>query len=179
MEVLEHITPPPKRTRLWHWFREHARSRMALAWLALIAFTDTLFSPITAEAFLTALMLAHRDRWRAYLPVALAFSVLGTVTGYWLFYFLYRSFGEALLATFAGNAVVRYAGDEFIAILPAGVEPMAAVAALRARLSEAPAVGFSVGVAALAPGADLRAVLSEADAGMYRDKQDRAGAVMA
>jgi membrane protein YqaA with SNARE-associated domain len=129
MEVLEHITPPPKRTRLWHWFREHARSRMALAWLALIAFTDTLFSPITAEAFLTALMLAHRDRWRAYLPVALAFSVLGTVTGYWLFYFLYRSFGEALLASwgYAGafSAAQELVGAHiFTALLVASFTPL-------------------------------------------------------
>ena len=91
---------------------------------------------------------------------------------------LLQRFGEALRATFAGNAIVRYAGDEFIAILPAGIEPTAVIAALRARLSaspSAPAVGFSVGVAALAPGADLRTVLHEADAGMYRDKQGKAG----
>jgi len=99
MDVLEHIAPPPRRSRLWLWFKEHAKSRWALAWLGLVAFADTLFSPITAEAFLTALMLAHRDRWRVYLPVAWVFSILGTVAGYWLFYFLYRTFGEGLLAS--------------------------------------------------------------------------------
>lgn len=99
MDVLEHVSPPPRRTRLWAWFKEHAKSRWALLWLALIAFCDTLFSPITAEAFLTALMLAHRDRWKAYLPVALAFTTLGAAAGYGLFFVAYRSFGEALLAS--------------------------------------------------------------------------------
>lgn len=99
MDVLEHATPPPRRTRLWAWFKEHAKSRWALLWLALIAFCDTLFSPITAEAFLTALMLAHKERWKVYLPVALAFSALGAAAGYWVFYFAYTSFGEALLAS--------------------------------------------------------------------------------
>lgn len=69
-----------------------------------------------------------------------------------------QRFGEALRATFAGSVVLRYAGDEFIAILPAGSEPSVAIAALRAHLpasSSAPAVGFSVGVAALVPGANL------------------------
>lgn len=98
MDVLEHVSPPQKRSRLWYWFKEHAKSRLALMWLALVAFADTLFSPITAEAFLTALMLAHRDRWRVYLPVAWVSSIAGTVAGYWLFYYLYRTFGEAMLA---------------------------------------------------------------------------------
>lgn len=97
MDVLEHAAPPPHRTRLWHWFKEHAKSRWALAWLWLVAFADTLFSPVTAEAFLVVLILAHRDRWRAYLFTALLGSVTGTVAGYWLFYFMYRWFGEALL----------------------------------------------------------------------------------
>lgn len=88
-----------KRSRLWQWFKEHARSRWALVWMGLIAFADTLFSPITAEAFLTALLLAHRDRWKTYLPVALTFSALGAAAGYGVFYFAYRWFGEALLAS--------------------------------------------------------------------------------
>lgn len=111
MDVLEHVSPPPERTKLWYWFKEHARSRLALLWLALIAFTDTLFSPITAEAFLTALMLAHRDRWRVYLPIAWIFSILGTVAGYWLFYYLYRSFGEGLLASWGYTGAFAFAQD--------------------------------------------------------------------
>jgi membrane protein YqaA with SNARE-associated domain len=129
MEVLEKVAPPPKRTRLWYWFREHAKSRLALVWLALIAFADTLFSPVTAEAFLTALMLAHRDRWRAYLPVALAFSALGAAAGYWLFYFLYRSFGEALLASWGYTGAFAAAQELigahiFTALLIASFTPL-------------------------------------------------------
>lgn len=92
---------------------------------------------------------------------------------------LLRRFGEALRVTFAGDgAVVRYAGDEFLAIMPATGEPRVAIAALRTRLSASasvPAVGFSVGVAALVPGADFRVALQEADACMYRDKQGKEG----
>lgn len=93
-----------------------------------------------------------------------------------------QRFGEALLATFAGKAVVRYAGDEFIAILPAGSDPEADIEAMRARLLASPgerAIDFSVGVAALRPDVDLRAVLNEADAGMYRHKQGKAKTVTA
>lgn len=129
MDVLEHVSPPPERSRLWYWFKEHAKSRRALVWLALVAFADTLFSPITAEAFLTALMLAHRDRWRVYLPVALAFSTLGTAAGYWLFYFLYRSFGEALLASWGYTGAYAAAQDLlgahiFVTMLIASFTPL-------------------------------------------------------
>lgn len=129
MEVLEHVAPPPRRTRLWLWFKEHAKSRWALVWLALVAFCDTLFSPITAEAFLTVLVLAHRERWKAYLPVALAFSTLGTVAGYWLFYFLYRSFGEALLISWGLEGTYAFAQDLlgahiFLTMLVASFTPL-------------------------------------------------------
>lgn len=111
MEVLEHAAPPSRKTAVWHWFKEHAKSRWALAWLGLVAFADTLFSPITAEAFLTVLMLAHKDRWRAYLPTALFFSTLGAMAGYAAFYFAYRTFGEALLASWGFTGAYAAAQD--------------------------------------------------------------------
>ncbi|HEY4501612.1 MAG TPA: VTT domain-containing protein [Candidatus Paceibacterota bacterium] len=128
MDVLEHVAPSPKRL-LWAWFKEHAKSRWALAWLGLVAFADTLFSPITAEAFLTVLLLAHRDRWRAYLPTALFFSTLGAAAGYCAFYFAYRAFGEALLASwgFAGayTAAQGLLGTHiFLAMLVAAFTPL-------------------------------------------------------
>jgi membrane protein YqaA with SNARE-associated domain len=111
MEVLEHAAPPSQKTALWLWFKGHAKGRWALWWLGLVAFTDTLFSPITAEAFLTALMLAHKDRWRAYLPTALFFSALGALAGYGVFYFAYRQFGEALLASWGFTGAYAAAQD--------------------------------------------------------------------
>lgn len=89
-----------------------------------------------------------------------------------------QRFGEALREAFEGHPTLRYAGDEFIAMLPAGHDPAAAIADLRARLaatSVQEAIAFSVGTAALGPGVELRIALQEADAGMYRDKQGKAG----
>lgn len=85
------------RGQAWEWFAAHAKSRLALVWLAVIAFTDTVFSPFSSEPFLAALVLANRERWRTYLAVALTFACLGTATGYWLLYWLFRAFGEGLL----------------------------------------------------------------------------------
>jgi len=87
---------------------------------------------------------------------------------------LLQRFGEALRDTFDGHATLRYAGDEFVAMLPADADPGAAIAALRARLAASqgrPGIGFSVGVAPLTPEAELHAALEAADAAMYRDKQ--------
>ena len=91
---------------------------------------------------------------------------------------LLQRFGEALRDTFDGHATLRYAGDEFVAMLSAEADPVAGIAALRERLEAAPglpAVAFSVGIAALAPDVELRIALQQADAGMYRDKQGKAG----
>ena len=127
MHILEHITTA--RERSWTWFVEHARSRFALVWLAVIAFTDTLFSPFTAEAFLAALVLAHRDHWRRYLPVALAASTAGAAAGYWVLYWAFRSFGEPMLASWGldgiyGMAQTLLGGQIFFAMLLASFTPL-------------------------------------------------------
>lgn len=109
MEVIEHITTT--RERGWQWFVEHAKGRFALWWLALVAFTDTLFSPFTAEAFLAALVLAHRERWQTFLPVSLAASVAGAAAGYWLLYFLFRTLGEQFIAGWGLSGVYDVAQD--------------------------------------------------------------------
>lgn len=91
---------------------------------------------------------------------------------------LLQRFGEALRETFEGYPTLRYAGDEFIAMLPADADPAAGIAALHEHLKAGTghaAVAFSVGIAALAPGVELRIALQEADAGMYRDKQGKPG----
>jgi membrane protein YqaA with SNARE-associated domain len=113
----------------WRWFTAHAQSRFALVWLALVAYTDTVFSPLSVEPFLAALVLAHRDRWRAYLATALIFSCLGTATGYWIFFWMYRSFGEALLMQWGyadayGVAQTLLSGNIFWAMLAASLTPL-------------------------------------------------------
>ena len=117
------------RGKVWRWFTEHAKSRFALAWLALVAYTDTVFSPFSVEPFLAALVLAHRERWKIYLATTLTFSCLGTATGYWIFYFLYRAFGETLLASWGymdayAVAQTLLGGSIFWAMLAASLTPL-------------------------------------------------------
>ncbi len=127
MHPPEHITTPQE--RMWVWFTNHARSRFALWWMALIAFTDTIFSPIAAETFLAALVLAHRERWRTFLLVSWFSSIAGAITGYWLLYFAFRAFGEPFLATWGLGGVYAQAqdlfgGQIFLAMLLASFTPL-------------------------------------------------------
>ena len=87
-----------------------------------------------------------------------------------------KRFTAALRASFRpDDQLVRYAGDEFLAIVPGLDEQDASarIGALRDRL-EAETGGepirFSVGIAALAPGGDADRALREADEAMYKAK---------
>ena len=127
MHPPEHLTTPQE--RMWAWFTNHARSRFALWWMALIAFTDTIFSPIAAEAFLAVLVLAHRDHWKRFLLVSWISSMVGTVAGYWLFYYAFRTFGEQFIAAWGlGGAYLQvqdlFAGQIFFAMLLASFTPL-------------------------------------------------------
>lgn len=88
------------RVGLWQWFIRHAQSRYALWWLALIAFTDAIFFPIAPELFIAALVIAHPPFWKRYTGVAVIFSTLGAVAGYFVAAFLFHQFGEVILQTY-------------------------------------------------------------------------------
>ena len=106
--------PPVPATPRWHealwpWFVRHAESKNALAWLALIAFLDTIFLPIAPEFFLAALVLAHPKRWKTYLAVSIVSSVSGAAVGYTIARFLFGRFGPAILHTLRLESAFGYA----------------------------------------------------------------------
>lgn len=120
---------PTFRERMWAWFQAHARSPHVLVWLAVISFTDALFFPIAPELFLIVLVLAHRERSRTYLAVAAGASAIGAATGYVLATFLFREFGEPVIAFYhleSAFAAARHiiAGHVFITMAVASFTPI-------------------------------------------------------
>lgn len=115
--------------RAWVWFVGHAKGPYALPWLALVAFTDAIFFPIAPEVFLVALTVAHRDRWKQYLSVALAASVAGSIAGYFIAAFLFREFGAPILAFYGLEGAFHAArhilhGHIFFAMIFASFTPI-------------------------------------------------------
>lgn len=96
MHIFEHITT--MRDRAWTWFKERAHSKHALFWLCFLSFLEPLISPIVPEALMSAMILAGRERWRYYATLTTVFTFLGGVTGYLIGFFLFRGFGDRLLA---------------------------------------------------------------------------------
>ena len=94
-----------------------------------------------------------------------------------------RRFAAALGESFRpGDALVRYAGDEFL-VVASGLEATAAAVrldGLRERLRRpppgAPVIAFSVGISELAPGGQPEAAVRAADAAMYAAKPGRIAA---
>lgn len=125
--ISENITTA--RDKSWAWFEARAHSKHALFWLAVVAYTDAVISPLVPEAFLAALMLARPDRWKQYLLVAIASTTAGAATGYFIATFLFHSFGEPLLhlyglggAFVAAQHVIR--GHVFLALALASFTPI-------------------------------------------------------
>jgi diguanylate cyclase (GGDEF)-like protein len=91
-----------------------------------------------------------------------------------------RRFAAALRETFRpADAVVRYAGDEFL-VVAKGLDSTSVagrIEALRDRLrratKEGPAIGFSVGSAEMAAGSHPDVALNRADEAMYEAKRAR------
>ena len=88
---------------------------------------------------------------------------------------LLRLFGRALArARRAGDLLVRWGGDEFLAILP-GTAAAGAAAAVERLRAVMPEVAFSAGVAQWQVGEGLSTLVGRADHAMYRQKRVRSG----
>lgn len=94
--------------RAWRWFVAHAQSRYSLVWLAAVSFADAIFFPIAPEIFLVALMLANPPRWKLYLPIALASSVLGAAVAYFIAHAVFHQFVEPVLAFYGAQSTFMY-----------------------------------------------------------------------
>lgn len=125
--VLDYISIA--RERSWQWFVGHAHRPHALAWLALVAFTDAIISPLAPEVFLVALMLAQPSRWRQYLATAVLSTIAGAAVGYYVAVFLFHQFGEPLLAFYHLQNAFRVArslimGHVFLTMAVASFTPV-------------------------------------------------------
>lgn len=88
---------------------------------------------------------------------------------------LLRLFGRALArARREGDLLVRWGGDEFVAVLP-GTDAAGATAAVERLRAVVPEVAFSAGVAQSRAGEGIAALISRADRAMYRQKRTRGG----
>lgn len=117
------------RDKSWAWFERHAHSKHALFWLAVVAYTDAVISPLVPEAFLAALMLARPDKWKQYLATSIIATTLGAATGYFIGLFLFRTFGEPLLQLYhlgpafeSAQHLIR--GHVFFALMLASFTPI-------------------------------------------------------
>lgn len=102
--IFEHITTAKEKS--WAWFAARAHSKHAIFWLCLLSYLEPFISPIVPEALMTAMILAHREKWKFYAVLTTIFTFLGGITGYLIGYFLFQGFGEALL-TITGSGEVH------------------------------------------------------------------------
>ncbi|MBC7836410.1 DedA family protein [Acetobacteraceae bacterium] len=94
--LIEHITT--MRERAWRWFAERAGSSHAIFWLCVLSYLEPFISPIVPEALMAAMILAKKERWKLYTALTVIFTFFGGVTGYLIGAFLFRGFGDKLLA---------------------------------------------------------------------------------
>lgn len=83
--------------RLYDWTMDLATRPYALWALAVIAFVESSVFPIPPDILLAPMVLAAREKAWKYAIVCTVASVLGGVAGYSIGYFLFDSFGRAIL----------------------------------------------------------------------------------
>ncbi len=117
------------REKMWNWFEYHSKRPHALYWLGIVAFTDAVLSPLVPEVFLAALMLVHPNRWKQYLSVSIISTAAGAAVGYLIAGFLFKQFGEPILALYGLQPAFMAAkhliiGHVFLTMLVASFTPI-------------------------------------------------------
>ncbi len=77
--------------------RRWLHSKYASAFLASLAFAESVFLPIVTDPFLVAFILAKTKKWRRYTILTIFFSVLGGAFGYLLGALFFDTLGVRIL----------------------------------------------------------------------------------
>lgn len=96
---------------LYDWTLRKAASRMAEAWLAVIAFVESSVFLIPADVLFLPMALARPQRAWRYAAVATVASVAGGIAGYLIGFYVYEEIARPLLALGGGlEAFERFRG---------------------------------------------------------------------
>jgi len=97
--------------RLYDWTMGLAAHPHAIWWLALIAFTESIFFPIPQDILLIPMVLAARQRAWFIAGVCTAASVSGGMLGYWIGYELFELIGRPILELYGhADAITQLRG---------------------------------------------------------------------
>ncbi|MEM7072710.1 MAG: VTT domain-containing protein [Pseudomonadota bacterium] len=83
---------------------------MALWWLAIISFTESIFFPIPPDVMIIPMVLAARKRWFAIATIATTASVAGGLGGYLIGFWFYDTVGQPMLELYGHTDAL----DEFL-----------------------------------------------------------------
>lgn len=67
-----------------------SRHRLAIYWLALVSFIESIFFPIPPDVMLIPMSMSNPKRWVNYALIAAIMSVLGGIVGYYVGYTSYE-----------------------------------------------------------------------------------------
>lgn len=101
------------------WFAARAEGGHAKAWLAFLAFSESIFFPIPTIAFLTPILMVSSKRWVYYATFTTIFSVIGGIVGYFIGVFFFDIVGMKIinfynLAESFASAKEMFGGNAFI-----------------------------------------------------------------
>ena len=115
--------------RLYHWVLSWAESKYSTSALAVLAFIESSFFPIPPDVLQIALSMAKPKRSYWYAFIALIFSVLGGIAGYFIGMFLFESIGRTIISSLGYEQHFIKVGElfkenAFLAIFAAALTPI-------------------------------------------------------
>lgn len=115
--------------KLYLWVLSWAESKYSAYALAVLAFIESSFFPISPDVLQISLSISKPKRSYWYAFIALCFSVLGGILGYFIGLFLFESVGRAIIHSLGYEQhFIRmgelFKGNAFLAIFAAALTPI-------------------------------------------------------
>ena len=115
--------------RLYEWTLDKAGHPTAPRWLAALSFAESSFFPIPPDVLLAPMCLARPERSWWYALVCTVGSVLGSLLGYAIGFFLFEKVGQPILDFYGVGAQFAHFKEQFnaqgwIIVLLAGFTPL-------------------------------------------------------